>query len=195
MKTFLTTTAMVMAMATASFAADFDTTTFGVNITSGALDFSIDASETDVTGLEVGVTALEHNVGVVDAAVRVALGTEFGDTVYTRAEYVATTLVADGFLLYGDLGAQVTTDTAFEGAVWLVDATAGVVYTVTPAVGVYVEAANAWDASADFADLGGATAVGVNFDFGANLTVTPSVSRGFETGADTNARLEATIRF
>jgi hypothetical protein len=195
MKTFLMTSAMVMAMTTASFAADFDATTFGVNITSGALDFSIDASETDVTSLEVGVTALEHNVGFVDAAVRVALGTEFGDTVYTRAEYTATTLVADGFLVYGDLGTQATTDTAFEGATWLVDATAGVVYTVTPAVGVYVEVTNAWDASADFADLGGATVIGANFDFGANLTVTPSVSREFETGADTNARLEGYIRF
>lgn len=197
MKKILTTIAFMTTFATASFADNFNNTSFGMNIVSGPADVLIDGTEHQFTNLEVGVTMLPYAIGSADADLRFALGSNLDtDDVYLLGEHNVTYRVTSDLSLYGTTAVAYDTDTRFNSDQWFLSPYAGVNYNVYKGVSVYGETGYTWGMSNDFSGAGGYVEAGVPFALNETYTLTPSITRTFDTMNDeTNFRLETTIRF
>lgn len=198
MKTFLMTSAFVASMATAAVAGDFDNNTFGVELTSGAMDFSVDATENGMTDLSVGITGLAHNFANLDATVRGELSYNLdADTIGVRGEYNVATNLATNVTAYGSAAVQYTTvETDLTDGDFAFDPSVGVTYQVTDAVSVYGEVGYTWDMSNDFDRLGGYVEVGMPVALTNTITLTPSLARGFDDGVEeTNLNVTLALAF
>jgi len=198
MKTILATLALITTMATSAMAADFDNNTYGVTVTSGALDFALDANEDGLTDFEVGATGLAYTVGAVDANVRGALSYNLDtDTIGVRGEYNVNWAAATNTTVYGTAAVEyATVNTDLKDGDFFFDPSVGVSYAFADGVSVFGEVGYTWNASDDWSRAGGYVEVGVPFTVVDNVTVTPSLVRGFDTGSDeTNFNLSVGLKF
>jgi hypothetical protein len=201
MKKIFTTAAAIVALSatTAHAADDWDNTTYGVEMISGPLDFSIDVDNDGLTDVEVGYTALEYNIGEnVESNVRFALSTGIReeDDVAVIGQYNISMMATPSLLIYGTAEVAYATDSGFSDGDWLVEPSAGAAYSITDTVAVYGEVGYTWDMSNDFDQLGGYVEVGLPVAVTDAIVVTPSVSQSFGTDNDVaNFRLEATFMF
>jgi opacity protein-like surface antigen len=198
MKTILATLALITTMATSAMAADFDNNTYGVTVTSGALDFALDANEDGLTDFEVGATGLAYTVGAVDANVRGALSYNLDtDTIGVRGEYNVDWSTATNTTVYGTAAVEyATVNTDLKDGDFFFDPSVGASYAFSDGVSVFGEVGYTWNASDDWSRAGGYVEVGVPFTVVDNVTVTPSLVRGFDTGSDeTNFNLSVGLKF
>ena len=198
MKTFLTAAALTLGMATVAMAGDFDNNTFGVEVTSGVLDFSVDASENGMTDFAVGATGFAHKLGTFDASVRGELSYNFdADTIGVRGEYNLVTALEQNLTLYGSAAVEyVTAETDLADGDFYFDPSAGVAYAFDDKLSVFAEVGYTWDMSNDFNGLGGYLEVGMPYNLTDNFTVTPSIVQGFDDGVEEmNLRLVASVSF
>ena len=198
MKTILMTVALVAAMGSTAMAGDFDNNTFGVSVTSGALDFAVDASEDGMTDFEVGATVFNYTVGAVDANVRTALSYNLDtDTIGVRGEYNVDWAAATATTVYGTVAVEYATiETDLGNGDFFVDPSIGVAYAFNDRVSVFGEVGYTWNASDDWSRQGGYVEVGVPFAVVNNVTVTPSLVRGIDDGVEeTNLNLSVALSF
>jgi len=199
-KIFTTTAAIVTLSTTTALAADdWGNTTYGVEMISGPLDFSIDADNDGLTDVEVGYTAFEYNIGEnVESNVRFALSTGIReeDDVAVIGQYNISMMTTPSLLIYGTAEVAYVTDSGFSDGDWLVEPSAGAAYSITDTVAVYGEVGYTWNATNDFDQLGGYVEVGLPVAVTDTITITSSVSHGFDTDNDVaNFRMEATFLF
>ena len=187
----------------AASAGDLKDTTYKLNVLSGPLDFSVSADNKGATNLEVGVTAFDHKIGVVDANARFALGAPLnaaaGD-VYVRGEYNANWKAAPQLDVYGQVGVQYNTTSNFKKGNTDLDMYVGTKYTFNSEVAVFGELGQSWNASSKMASNGAYAQIGVPFTPMAmsNMTITPSVIHTFNKPATkdmTRLNLDLTFRF
>ncbi len=198
MKTFLMTSAFVAAMTTASFAGDFDTTVLSTSLTSGTMDFSVDATEDGATDFAVGVTAFSYTAGGFDASARGELNYNLdADTIGVRGEYNVARATASNATVYGSAAIEyVTTETDLTDGDFFLDPSVGVTYAFTDAVSVFGEVGYTWNMSSDWNRLGGYVEVGLPVNVTNSATVTPSLVRGIDDGVEeTNAQLAVAFAF
>lgn len=200
MKRFLATTAAVLTLsATTAMAGDFDNTVFGVDVTSGALDFSLDANEKGLTDFAVGATGFAHkSFGGFDASVRGELNYNFdADTIGIRAEYNVIRDVAANVAVYGSAAVEyVTANTDLGDGDFYLDPSIGVLYEINPKVSVFGELGYTWDMSNDFRAVGGYVELGLPVQVTETVAVVPSLVRTIDTGADeTNLSLRVAVSF
>jgi len=197
--------AMIAALgitATAATADDFDNNTYGVNVTSGAMDFGIDANDDGITEFETGITGFGYTAGAYEGEVRAALSYNLdADTIGVRGEYNAAYDIATNLTAYGTAAVEyVTLDSNLGNGDFFFDPSAGVSYAVSNSVSVFGEVGYTWDLTDDHVGAGfrdsGYVEVGVPFALNSTVTVTPSVVRGFDTADDeTNLNLDVTLNF
>lgn len=186
--------------ATAAMAEDFKNNTFGVTVTSGMVDFNIDAGEDGLTNLEVGLTGFDHNIGAAAANVRFALGTSLdaANDVYLRGEYNVTYQLAEKTSLYGSAAVEYATNTKLDDGNLFADPSVGVYHQVTDKVAVFGEVGYTWDISEDWARQGGYAEVGMPVVVAQNVVLTPSVVYTFDAPATedaANLNLDLAIKF
>lgn len=197
--------AMIAAFSLAVGAANadnFDNNTYGVNITSGAMDFGIDGNEDGLTNFETGVTGFGYTAGAYEGEVRTALVYDLdADTIGIRGEYNAAYDLFTDLTVYGTAAAEyVTLDSDLGNGDFFFDPSAGVSYTVSNTVSVFGEVGYTWDLTDDHVGSGfedhGYVEAGVPFAVSSTVTVTPSVVREFNTADDeTNLNLDVTLNF
>ncbi len=198
MKTFLMTSAFVAAMTTASFAGDFDTTVLSTSLTSGAMDFNVDATENGMADLAVGVTAFSYSAGGFDSSIRGELSYNLdADTIGLRGEYNVVRAIASNATVYGSAAVEyVTAETDLADGDVFLDPSVGVTYAFTDAVSVFGEVGYTWNVSNDWDRLGGYVEVGLPVNVTDSVTVTPSLVRGIDDGVEeTNAKLAVVFAF
>jgi hypothetical protein len=198
MKTFLTTTAVAMTLATASFAADFQNNTADVVITSGVLDFAVSADSAGITDLEVGATGFKHSLGVFDADIRAEVSYNLpADTIGLRAEYNLQWLAAQRTAVYGTAAVQyTTTDTDLGNGDFYFEPSIGVAHSLNDRVGVFGEVGYTWDISNDWARNGGYVEIGAPIAITDSVSLVPSIVRGFDDGVNqTNVNLSVQLSF
>lgn len=197
--------AMIAALgltASAASAENFDNNTYGVNVTSGAMDFGIDANDDGVTDFETGITGFGYTVGDFEGEVRAALTYDLdADTVGVRGEYNAGYDFGRSFTAYGTAAVEyVTLDNDLGNGDFLFDPSMGVSYAVSNSVSVFGEVGYTWDITDDHVAAGfedsGYVEAGVPFAINSTVTVTPSLVRKFDTADDeTNLNLDVTLNF
>lgn len=198
MKTFLTASAFVAAMSTAAFAGNFDTTLLGVDATSGALDFSVDATEDGMTAFAVGATGFAHQVAGFDASVRGELAYGFdADAIGVRGEYNVVRATAQNMTVYGSAAVQyVTLNTDLSDGDFYFDPSVGVTYAFNDTVSMFGEVGYAWNMSNDFDRVGGYVEIGMPVNVTDSVTFVPSLVRGFDDGVEeTNLSLRVAVSF
>jgi hypothetical protein len=207
MKTTLVAMIALTVFGTSAMADNFDYTTTTLTATSGNLEFSatgvFDNSATefeDSYTLGAGVYVLPHTVGAWDAEVFVFgeigenAADEFG---VVGAEYLLTTTMDASTLTLGTEAAYVMVDD-YDNGEFIVTPRANLEVAVTDTIAVFGEVAYAFNATEDFADLGGAVELGMDFAINDMVAVRPSIVRGFDTDGfadDTQAAVELTFNF
>lgn len=200
--TILSIIAALSVTATAAVADDFDNNTYGINVTSGAMDFAIDGNEDGITELETGLTSFGYTAGAYEGEVRTALTYNLDDdTIGVRGEYNAAYDLFTAVTVYGTAAVDYTTlETDLGDGDFFFDPSAGVSYTINDTVSVFGEVGYTWaltddHVGADFTDSGYVEA-GVPFAITSTVTVTPSMVREFDTADDeTNLNLDVTLNF
>jgi len=198
MKTFLMTSAFVAAMTTASFAGNFDTTVLSTSLTSGAMDFGVDATENGITDLAVGVSAFSYATGGFDVSLRGELNYNLdADTIGLRGEYNVVRAIASNATVYGSAAVEyVTAETDLTDGDFFLDPSAGVTYAFTDTVSVFGEVGYTWNVSSNWDSLGGYVEVGLPLNVTNSVTVTPSLVRGLDDGVEeTNVQLAVAFAF
>ena len=188
--------------ATAAVADDFDNNTYGINITSGVMDFAIDGNEDGITDLETGLTGFGYTAGAYEGEVRTALAYNLDDdTIGIRGEYNAAYDLSTDLSVYGTAAVDYTTlETDLGNGDFFFDPSAGVSYTVNNTVSVFGEVGYTWDLTDDHVGAGftdsGYVEAGVPLAINSTVTVTPSIVREFDTADDeTNFNLDVTLNF
>lgn len=189
--------AAVLAMfGTSVLAGDFDANTYTLEAYSGRMDVAVDGNEDGLTDFAVGVSGLSHKLGPTVAGVRGELSYNLdSDTIGLRGEYNVSYETA--VTVYGTAAVEYSTsDASLKGGDWMFEPTAGVSHAFSDRVSAYAEVSYAWDMSNSWDRLGGTVEAGLPVALTETLTVTPSVSRGFDGATqDWNANVTASIRF
>lgn len=198
MKTFMVTTALVALMSTAAVAKDFEATEFVTTARSGALEFSIGTVDGDVSTFTTGATVAEYTLGRFETNVYTSL--TYGrltDTLDLTVEYNAQTALNARWAAYGTAALSYVTPTGDLGAGDVfVAPTLGVSYAASDRVNIFGDVTYTWNASNSWDSVGGALEVGVDYTLNEKVSVTPSLIRTFDTGADaTNFKLEVAFNF
>lgn len=206
MKTFVLAAVAAMGVATAATADNFDTNLLTTTATYGDLEFS--ASTTVDSGLDgfgndfvLGVkgTVLSYELGAGTSDVKVygqlgeVAGDEFG---VLGAEYVWTTAVADNATLEltGDAAYVMFDD--FDNGDLVLTPSAELTVAVTQGVAVFGNVGYSWDATNEFARLGGFGEVGLDVGLTDTVSLRPSLVKPFDTGNDDlMGALEVEFRF
>jgi len=200
--TILSLVAALSITATAATADDFDNNTYGINVTSGAMDFAIDGNEDSITELETGLTSFGYTTGAYEGEVRTALAYNLNDdTIGVRGEYNAAYDLFNNLTVYGTAAVDYTTlESDLGNGDFFFDPSAGVNYIINNTVSVFGEVGYTWaltddHVGADFTDSGYVEA-GVPLAINSTVTVTPSIVREFDTAEDeTNVNLNLTLNF
>ena len=89
-----------------------------------------------------------------------------------------------------------TSDASLTSGDWVLEPTVGLAHSVSDKVSVYGEISYEWGMSNDWDSIGGTVEAGLPILVSDRLTLTPSVSRGFDgLSKDWNAKLTASIQF
>lgn len=196
MKTFLMTTAVLAAMTTASFADDFDVTTFDLVANTGDYDLSVSGDQNEVTDLEFGATSFEYTLGTVSASVRGAVNYSVVDeTVGVRGEYNVSTGSVVG--LSGSAAVEyVAMETSLENGEFFFDPNVRAGLAITDSFGVFTEVGYIWNMSNDWEELGGYVELGAPVSLSESVTVTPSLVKGYDDGVEElNANVKVAFTF
>jgi len=196
MKTFMIASAISLSLAGAVYAADFDQTGVSLVLERDNLTFGLDTVDGEATALTFGVAVLPHSVLGADADV--TLGIEYGvvteDLTFSAAYGLSK---AYGKVnVYGDVEAAYTVASGGSDGVWTATPTVGASYTVNEKLAAFGEVSYAWNVSDNWAREGGAVEVGARYSLTDTVSLTPSLVRTFDTGANaTNLNLELALRF
>jgi opacity protein-like surface antigen len=198
MKKIMFASALVALMATTAAAEDFKATEFVTTARSGALEFSVGTVDGEVSTFTTGATVAEYTLGRFETNVYTSL--TYGrltDTLDLTLEYNAQTALNDRWTAYGTAAVSYVTPTGDLGAGDIfVAPTLGVSYSANDKLDVFGDVTYAWNASNNWSRTGGALEVGVDYAINERVSVTPSLVRTFDTGADaTNFKLEVGFRF
>ena len=188
--------AMLALFGTSVLADDFDATSYTISARSGVMDFSVDGGSDGITSIATGVSGLSHNLGALQAGVRGELSYNLdADAIGVRGEYNVE--YATAVTLYGTAAVEYSTsDASLKGGDWMFEPTVGVSHAFTDRISVYAETAYAWDLSNSWDRLGGSVTAGLDVYLTDTLTLSPSISRGYDgVSKDWNANIEAAIRF
>lgn len=174
----------------AASADDFDNTVASVTAEFGRYDLTVEGTEDNgYTELSFGaniVGGLDMSVTDYHSADAYGLGLDY--TMTTQVGEVAVWGVAEVEYIApeGDLG---------EGD-FFATPTVGAGYDITDAVTAWGEVGYTWNASESFDRMGGTVEVGADVALADNVTLTPSIVRSFDTGADeTQAHIGLTFSF
>lgn len=203
MKTTILAMIAALGLTAGTVSADnFDNNTYGVNVTSGVLDFGIDANDDGVTDIETGITGFGYTVGDFEGELRAALTYDLdADTIGVRGEYNAGYDLGSNLQAYGTAAVEyVTLDNDLGNGDFFFDPSVGVSYTFSNTVSVFGEVGYTWDLTNDNVGAGfedsGYVEVGMPIALNSTVTVTPSLVRGFDTTDDeTNVNLDVTLNF
>jgi hypothetical protein len=199
MKNLMITTALFATVSTAAIAEDFKANQYVTTFTSGSLEFSLGAVETDlttVTTTAVGVAT--YSFGAVDTSLDLSFGYDLDeDAVTTAATLNASTAPTPLLTVYGSAELAYVADTgALSDGEVFVSPTVGTAYAVSDSAAVFAEVGYAWNASDNWVADGGEVEVGVDFAASEAFTISPSLVRTFDTTDNaTNFKVEATLRF
>lgn len=198
MKTFMFTTALVAIMSTAAFAEDFKATELVTTARSGALEFSIGTVDGDLSTFTTGATIAEYTVGRFETNVYTSL--TYGrltDTLDLTVEYNAQTALNDRWTAYGTAALSYVTPTGdFGTGEVFARPTVGFSYAASDRANIFGDVTYVWNASNNWSRNGGALEIGVDYALNDRVSVTPSLIRTFDTGADaTNFKLEVAFSF
>lgn len=193
---------LAASVASVASADNFDNNTYSVNITLGAMDFSIDGNKDDLTNFEAGVTGFGYTAGDFEGELRAALTYDLdADTVGVRGEYNAGYDFSSSFTAYGTAAVEyITPDNDLGNGDFFLDPSVGVSYAFSNTLSVFGEVGYTWDLTDDHVGAGfedrGYVEAGVPFAVSSTVTVTPSVVREFNTANDeTNLNLGVTLNF
>lgn len=193
MKTTMIALATVAGLATsAAYAGDFDNTGVDFVFTSGNLSFAAESTDGELDALETRVNVLPHSLGFADADVTAYAGySVITDEAYAGAKYNVVKDI-EALKLYGSLGAEYDVGTTD----WTVTPKVGADYVVAEKLSVFAEVSYDYNASQDWAKMGGEAALGVNYAITDAVAIRPSVVRTFDTGADeTNLNVAVALAF
>lgn len=195
MKTIIASTAIALALASAAAAENFKANSAEVNFTSGNLSFSADTVENGDTTVGAGIAFLNGEFagfsGGADASFDynidsddVELGVGYG-----VSRQVGTVVV------HGDLGTTYTfTDSRTD--FWTVEPSVGASYALNDTFNTYSEVGYEWNATDDWKGTGGYVEAGVDISITETVSVTPSVTRTFDTADNkTNANVALNFAF
>ena len=199
MKTVLMTTIFAVALSTSAFAEDFDNNTFDLVAEMGAYSLSVEGDENDVTDYTLGVTAPATTVGglatVTSGEVSYNVDAE---TVGIRMEQLVSLNVVGTVDVTGAAAIQYTaSENDLENGAFFFEPTVGVNADINDTFAVYAEVAYTWEiADAELQNRAAVMELGMPISVGDNVTVVPSVNRGFDGGVEeTNANLQVTFKF
>jgi opacity protein-like surface antigen len=198
MKKVMIATAALAVMATSAFAADFEANEFVVTAQSGALELSLGTVDGKLDSVATTGTFANYKLGRFETSVDASLTYgRLSDTLGLEVEYNMSTALNDKVGVYGSAAVAYVAPTADLGAGDVfVAPTLGATYAVSETFGAFADVTYGWNASNDWTGTGGAVEVGVNYDVAQNVTLTPSLVRTFDTGADaTNLKLEVGLSF
>ena len=200
MKTIILSTAFAF-VAGAAMAADTDwnATQFATTFQSGQFELSLGTVDGELNTVSTTATDLvAYNLGIFDTSLNVGLTYgRLDETLAVSAKYGLSVALNPVANVYGSSKLAYVTPTADlgEGKVYTTP-TIGASYTVIDGVTTFAEVSYDWNVSDDWERLGGALQVGADFFVAESVTLTPSVVRTFDTGADaTNLKVEAALRF
>ena len=194
------TTAVAMMFASAAVAEgnrDFRNNTFELIGASGAMDFTLRGDGDGFTEAEVGATFFSYSVGALDADIRAAFRTDLNGEIGLRGEYILGSEVQPDFTLYGIAAIEyVTRPRDLGNGDFLFDPTVGALYRFNETVALFGEVSYTWNMSDSFGRRGGLVEVGLPLSLNHAVTLTPSVTRTFDTGRDaTNLNLSMAFVF
>jgi len=194
MKTLILAAIAAMGVATVASANDFDANMLTTTVETGALEFSASTTvDSDLNGfgddfvLGVKGTVLSYELGTGTSDFNIygqygqVASEDFG---VLGAEYVWTTAIADNATLEltGDV-AYVMFDGLDNGDLVLTPS-AELTVGLTRQIAVFGGAGYGWEATDDFARLGGYSEVGLDLGFTDTVSLRPSVVQPFDTGND-----------
>jgi hypothetical protein len=197
MKKILLATAVVFA-GTAAMAGNFDANEVNTTVNSGVLSFSLGTVGGELSTVETSATVASYALGRFDTTTEVGLTYgRLSDTLDLSVAYNLSTALNPSLTAYGTAEVSYVAPTADLGAG---DAffgpTVGLTYVASDKVDIFGEVSYAWNMSNSWASQGGAVEVGVDYSLTEQVSVTPSLVRTFNTGADeTNAKLGLTFNF
>lgn len=195
MKTLMLSAALVVG-ATAAFAADFDNNAVNLTLERDNMTFGLETTAGEATALTFGVAVLPHSVAGADADL--TLGVDYGIVTedFTLSAAYGLSKTYGQVNVYGSTEAAYTIASGESDGNWEATPTLGAAYIVNDQLNVYSEVSYTWDASNDWAREGGSVELGARYELTADLSVTPSLVRSFDTGADeTNLNLEVGVSF
>lgn len=180
MKTMILAAALaaVTVTATAAVADDFDNTTATVSAEWNRFTFEVEGAEDDgYVSATVGAEVLAYSFGEkTNSALDVYL-THYHDVdeLALGAEYTVT-YAPNALSVYG--AAQV--EYGFDSEAFEVTPTVGAAYEFTATTTAWGEVGYTWNATDDWARVGGVAEIGVDFVVADNITLTPSVVHKFD---------------
>jgi outer membrane protein W len=189
MKTTLIALATTLALAGAASADDFDNTTMTVSAEWDRFTFELEGSaDNGYESATIGAEVLSYSMGENTTNALDVYLTHYhaADDVALGAEYTVT-YAPNAWAVYGS--AEVEYNFGTDAAA--VTPTVGAAYTVSASTTAWGEVGYTWDATNDWARVGGVAEVGVDFAVADNITLTPSVVYAFDqaNGAADEAQL------
>lgn len=200
MKTMLFATATAVLFSTAAFAGplDFEATQLVTTFESGNLELSLGTVDGDLDSVTTTARVAEYSLGRFDTTTDIILSYgRLSDTLSLGVEYGAETSLNGNWDAYGSATLAYVAPTGALGngdAVFTPEL--GARYVVNKKLDTFADVQYSWNLSGGTAYEGGIFEVGVDYYATESITLTPSLVRTFDTGADaTNVKLEAAFRF
>lgn len=188
-KLFALATTLVLAGAASASADDFDNTAVTISAEWDRFTFEVEGAEdTGYVSATVGAEVLSYSMGEHTTSALDVYLTHYhaADDVALGAEYTVT-YAPSAWAVYGS--AEVEYNFGTDAAA--VTPTVGAAYTMSATTTAWGEVGYTWDATNDWARVGGVAEVGVDFAVADNITLTPSVVYAFDqaNGAADEAQL------
>lgn len=197
MKTIFAAAALTLFAGSAAFAGDFDSNEVELVLRHENLAFTVTTEGSTATEVRTDITVLPHAVYGADAYV--TLGATYKlvpEALAFNAKYNIARSVGLNTGVYASLKTEYTLGENGTGASNVVTPLVGVSYRVNDKLGLFGEVSNDYVTSSDWANVGGEFKIGTNYALTDTITVSPSVTRSFNTGSDeTNVNLKAVLAF
>lgn len=198
MKITIFTALTAVFLASTAVAQDFQANEYNLTAQSGVLSFSAGIVDDDLATFEAGALVNTHQLGMFTGAIytygeynRVTDELGFG------VDYSLATQPVENLTIYGIAGLEyVSPANDLSGGDFFVTPTLGTSYAFTSSFSAFGEVGYTWNASNSWSQNGGLVEVGVVYDVTDNVSVMPSLTRTFDTGADaTNFSMEVVLSF
>jgi len=197
MKTLILAAVAAVGFASTASAADFDSNVLTTTVETGILEFSASTGvDSNLNGFGddfmVGAKATVLSFGDADVAVYGAIAEVAGDELSVLGAEVVMTYGA--LELTGDAAYVMVDD--FDNGELVLTPSAEFTIPVAYDLDLFVGAGYSWNATDDFAKLGGYGEVGVDVMITETLSIRPSVVMPFDTdNDDLSAAMEVTFSF